>query len=181
MKLYFIALIPHEALREEVKQLKEEMRERFNAQHALKSPAHITLQMPFKRKEEEERRFIPALEKFAAGQSSFLVTLNGFGHFSSRVIYVNVEQTQAILDLHAQLNQVLAEQLDFQEREIRADLHPHMTIATRDLSKSAFKEAWPEFQHRQFQNSFPVKSLFLLKHNGKYWDIYREFPFIDAK
>ncbi|MEK6481342.1 2'-5' RNA ligase family protein [Catalinimonas sp. 4WD22] len=181
MKLYFIALIPHEELRVSVRALKEEMKARFDVKHALKSPAHITLQTPFKRKEEEESRLIPTLEQFTEQQSEFLLRLNGFGHFSSRVIYVNVEYSQAILELHAQLNHVLAEQLDFQESEIRAELHPHMTIATRDLSKPAFKEAWPEFQHRKFQDSFLVKSLFLLKHNGKHWDIYREFLFHDEK
>lgn len=177
MKLYFIAFIPHEALKENIRALKEEMKERFNAQHALKSPAHITLQMPFKRKEEEESRFIPTLEKFAGQQSGFLSRLNGFGHFSTRVIYINVEPSQAILDIHAHLNQVLAEQLGFPEGEIRTEFHPHMTIATRDLSKSAFKEAWKDFQYRDFQDSFMAESIFLLKHNGKHWDIYREFYF----
>lgn len=181
MKLYFIALIPHEMLREEIKQLKEEMKERFNAKHALKSPAHITLQMPFKWKEEEENRLISSLEKFATGQSSFTATLNGFGHFSNRVIYVNVEKPKPIISLHAQLKGILVNELSFQKHEITADIHPHMTIATRDLSKPAFREAWPEFQQREFQGSFLVKSLFLLKHNGKHWDVYREFPFIDEK
>ena len=40
--LYFIALIPETRIMENVRVLKEEMRLKFNASHALKSPAHIT-------------------------------------------------------------------------------------------------------------------------------------------
>ena len=47
--LYFIALIPGKELKEKVRAVKERMKADYNAGHALKSPAHITLQMPFKR------------------------------------------------------------------------------------------------------------------------------------
>jgi hypothetical protein len=52
-----------------------------------------------------------------------------------------------------------------------------MTIATRDLTEKAFEKAWPEYRPRIFQAGFIVKSLFLLKHNGKFWEINREFLF----
>ena len=52
--LYFIALIPHTGLREEIREIKERMRDEYGAGHALKSPAHITLQMPFKRSPGDE-------------------------------------------------------------------------------------------------------------------------------
>jgi hypothetical protein len=52
-----------------------------------------------------------------------------------------------------------------------------MTIATRDLKEPAFEKAWPEFSKRSFENSFTAKSLYLLKHNGKFWEWFREYPF----
>jgi 2'-5' RNA ligase len=52
-----------------------------------------------------------------------------------------------------------------------------MTIATRDLSKKMFHEAWPEFQDRDFHSGFIADRLHLLKHNGKNWELYREFLF----
>lgn len=177
MNLYFLALLPHPELREEIRNLKEEMKVRFNAGHALKSPAHITLQMPFKRSADDEPQLISALENFAVGQSSFSIFLSGFDHFSPRVIFVKVENPQPIIELHTKLNQVLIHQMNFQENNLSKEVHPHLTIATRDLHKAAFHQAWPEFQKRKFEASFQAKSLFLLKHNGKYWDIYREFFF----
>jgi len=77
--LYLIALIPPEELKEQVRILKTEMRERFNASHALKAPAHITLQMPFRREPEFEERLIPELEQFSGTIQPFPVQIDGFG------------------------------------------------------------------------------------------------------
>ena len=63
--LYFIAIVPNLSVRGLIKALKEEMKERFNAKHALKSPAHITLQMPFKRSQDFEVTLVNTLKAFA--------------------------------------------------------------------------------------------------------------------
>ncbi|UOB19162.1 2'-5' RNA ligase family protein [Abyssalbus ytuae] len=175
--LYFIALIPPETLCEEIKNLKEEMRSRFNTKHALKSPAHITLQMPFKRPVKDENEIVNQLRDFASLQSTFHIGLKGFDCFKPRVIFIKIENHLPIIKLHKQLNQLLKKELDFKDNELTAKIHPHITIATRDLSIDGFKNAWPEYDKRDFKRLFTVKSLFLLKHNGKSWDIYKEFPF----
>lgn len=179
--LYFIALVPHPELRERVKQLKEEMKERFNAKHALKSPAHITLQMPFKRTENEETRIIDALTAFAVDQKAFQLELNDFGCFYLRVIYLNVVDHEPVALLQRELMEVLHTNLNFNEDELLQKFSPHMTIATRDLDKTMFQKAWSEFKDRRFNAPFKVKSIFLLKHNGKFWNIYREMSFDPKK
>ncbi len=176
-QLYFIALLPPEDIREDVRELKLIMKKRFDASHALKSPAHITLQMPFRREEEMEDEIIESLENFASEQSEFDVQLNGFDAFPPKVLFIKVEDHDPVQDLHSKLNIVLTQSLSFTESEIKKEMHPHITIATRDLNKAAFNAAWSEFKDRSFQASFKVSSLFLLKHNGKFWDIFRKFPF----
>jgi 2'-5' RNA ligase len=176
-ELYLIALIPPEELRDAIRQLKEEVKGKFNAKHALKSPAHITLQMPFKKAPDQEAYTIEALEQLAALQSPFPVGLSGFGCFTPRVIFVKVENHLPIIELHASLNRVLTEELNFKPNEVMPTIHPHVTIATRDLTEIAFSKAWEGFKERTFNASFEANSLFLLKHNGKFWDIYREFLF----
>jgi 2'-5' RNA ligase len=176
--LYFIALIPGEDLREKIRILKEEFREHYGAKHALKSPAHITLQRPFRRDEIQEERIIIALERFSKDQEEFKVSLSGFDRFEPRVIYIKVSDHIKINQLHYRLNQVLQKDLNFLEKEMNIKIHPHMTLATRDLDKKAFYRAWSDFKERSFSAVFMVRSLFLLKHNGKYWDICREFPFL---
>ena len=177
MALYLIALIPNLDLRNRIEALKLEIREKFGVKHALKSPAHITLQKPFKRIQEDEPILIRSLQKFASGQTSFQVDLSGFGCFPPRVLFVNIKNHKKIISLHAQLNKLLIETLGFKEEETNQNIHPHITIATRDLSEKDFKRVWKEFETRVFETSFLVKSIFLLKHNGKIWDIFQEFQF----
>jgi 2'-5' RNA ligase len=181
MSLYFIALIPHRDIREKVLELKEEMKERFKAGHALKSPAHITLQKPFERFPEEDTGLKEVLRLFASSQHSFTVDFNGFGSFAPRVIYIKITNPEPVLLLHSRLNRVLLAELHFTRGEIMKDVQPHITIATRDLTPAAFNEAWPEIKDRQFSASFNVHSIFLLKHNGRNWDILEEFPFVNDK
>lgn len=177
MNLYLIALIPHLDLREHIRSLKEEMKVRFNAKHALKSPAHITLQMPFKRNSEHEPLLIKTLQYLASQQHTFTINLAGFGCFSPRVIFVKVEKHEPIIELHSKIKKALSDGLSFKENEISKNIHPHMTIATQDLTEKAFLKAWSAFEKREFKSSFITKSLFLLKHSGKSWDIYKEFLF----
>ena len=177
MNLYLIALIPHLKLREQIRSLKEEMKDQFNAKHALKSPAHITLQMPYKRNVEGEHLLINTLQYFASKQHAFNINLDGFGCFAPRVIFVKVTNHKPIVTLHCQLQKVLMRNLKFKENEITQEIHPHITIATRDLTLNSFKKAWAEFENHKFTASFLAKNIFLLKHNGKYWDNYKEFLF----
>ena len=175
--LYFIALIPPEELRKRVKTLKEEMKVRFNAGHALKSPAHITLQMPFKRNHNDEVDMVAALEEFVSHEKPFPIDLNGFSCFLPRVIFVKITDHTSIVNLQSRLGAILISNLGFEPKAINPRLHPHMTIATRDLEKESFYRAWSEFESRQFQGSFLSSSMALLKHNGRCWDLFREFPF----
>ena len=177
MNLYFIALIPDPPLREQVKLLKEEMRENYGAKHALKSPAHITLQMPFRRESSFETNMSNHLNAFCANQKSFPIALAGFSAFSPRVIYINISDHAQLLELHSALSDVLIAHLGFAPDKINRRFHPHMTIATRDLTASDFHSAWPLYRQRVFEAEFHAHSLYLLKHNGKYWDVYQSFSF----
>lgn len=175
--LYFIALVPTYKLRERVKALKMEMKARFNTAKALNSPAHITLQMPFKRRVDEEPYLLDTLQAFAENQKPFSVRLSGFDCFAPRVIFVKVLDQEPIGSLHTQLQKVLTDKLGLNRKALSQNFHPHMTIANRDLSVEAFHKAWGEFEKREFEASFLANSLFLLKHNGKSWEIHREFRF----
>ena len=153
------------------------MRDRFRAEHALKSPAHITLQMPFRRKSAEEPVIIETIQKVAAAHNQFEVAMDGFDCFLPRVIFIRVSDHESIIRLHKNLSFELDRNLELSPKELTTKVHPHMTVATRDLSEEAFKRAWPEFQKRDFKASFQAKNLCLLKHNGAYWEVYKVFPF----
>ncbi len=175
--LYFIALIPPAELREEIREIKERMKAEYGAGHALKSPAHITLQMPFKQNSADEAEMSEALNRFATGEKSFTVDLEGYGAFKPRVIFINISEPGRVRSLHSRLKEVLLTELHFSPGEVMKDVQPHITVATRDLTKEAFLKVWPEVRDEEFSASFEVHSIFLLKHNGRNWDILEEYLF----
>lgn len=177
LNFYFIALVPESGLLEEVKRLKEMFRERFHAKHALKSPAHITLRMPFRWPSAKEHELILALDECAYVQRPFIVTLSGFGAFPPKVIFIKVKSPELIIELHDHLKSYLIERLGFKTEEIPKPFRPHMTLATRDLSKPNFRKAWNEMKNQAFESEFYASRLVLLKHNGKFWEIFHESLF----
>lgn len=177
MDLYLIALIPHLALRNDIKALKEEIYINTNAKKALNSPAHITIQRPFRREAAFEEKMIFSLDSFFEKQNSFEVFLSGFGCFTPRTIFVNVIASQELISLHQKLNTTLLDQLQFKEKELSKNITPHVTIANRDLNQTEFYRVWPNYKNREFDAVFTVKSIYLLKHNGENWDIIKEFLF----
>lgn len=177
MSLYFIALIPQHELREQIKAFKKEIEARYQAKHALKLPAHITLKMPFNLGKEEEPLLIKSLQELADRITEFNVKLSGFDFFKSGVIFVKCIDHAPIIAVHNQLEIVFAEQMGFLKNEDPSRFYPHMTIATRDLTAENFGKAWAEFKNREFHASFDAESFFLFKHNGKTWDVHREFHF----
>jgi 2'-5' RNA ligase len=178
MSLYFIALIPHNEIREQIKAFKLEIEARYRAKHALKLPAHITLKMPFNLKKEEEPLLIKSLQELADRIPVFDVELSGFDYFKSGVIFVKCIDHASIIAVHKQHETVFAERMGIQKNEDPSRFYPHMTIATRDLSPEFFDKAWAEFKNRKYYASFEAESFFLFKHNGKTWDIHREFCFV---
>lgn len=179
LNLYFIALVPHQELRDEIRELKEEMRILSGAKDILKSPAHITMQKPFKRNDSEEPGIVRILRAFTKQQKSFSVDLDGFGSFPPRVIFIGVKDHEPIVNLHAGLREVLIKDLKLSAAEIMSDIHPHITLTTRYLTQSGFHDAWPKFSDREYSNSFEANSICLLKHDGHKWEILNRFKFGD--
>lgn len=54
MGKYFLAIVPDEAICDEVTILKEQLRDSFGLKYALRSPPHITLKMPFVHNEKKK-------------------------------------------------------------------------------------------------------------------------------
>lgn len=167
--LYFIALLPPRDIAEEVTRVKGEMAERYGASHALRSPPHITLQMPFRWT--EGRLLAEELKEFAARQETFSVTLNGYGCFPPKVIYVDVEENPLLIRMQKALQDFLEAKLNFRENQLTIRFHPHITIAHRDLKKSVFQAAWAEFSTREFRWIFTADNIALLRHNGHSWEV----------
>lgn len=173
--LYFIALLPHRELSDEISELKEEMKILTGAKDILKSPAHITLQKPFKRNAGDEPAIVRSLRRFSSTVQPFNVDLVGFGSFAPRVIFIRVADHGPLISLHSELKKCLTGELGFSSSEIMDDIHPHITLTTRYLTRQGFEDAWPLFRERAFEDSFAADTISLLKHDGRRWEVLSRF------
>jgi len=176
---FFIALLPPLEIQDYANEIKQYFAQTYESRAAQKSPPHITLQPPF----EWQLDTLPVLEQclktFADTRMPVPVTLNGFGAFVPRVIYINVLKTPELLTLQNDLMAYLEVSLGIVERVSKSrPFAPHMTVAFRDLTRQNFRAAWSEFQHRQLEFEFTAPQLTLLIHDGRQWNVSAEFPFL---
>ena len=169
--MYFIALVAPKEINEVVLKWKQFMKEHYECIVALRSPAHVTLIPPFWMKEEIESKLKDSVENFSHHQTSFELSLKNFSAFKPRVIYVHVEPSEALNKLHFELYQFLATANLFPIEKEERPFHPHVTIATRDLSKKIFYDAWEIFKEKKYETTWIANSISLLRHNQKNWDV----------
>lgn len=175
-KHYFLAIIPPSPTYEQVDDLKRYCQEKFNTKAALRSPPHITLQMPFWWPAKKEKELIQQLEHFAKHFDPFKVCLDNFGAFPPGVIYINVVKSLALEEFQLAVKRFCNVKLQLFDSLFKdAVYRPHLTIAFRDLKKPMFKAAWDELKDREFKAEFVADRLALLKHNGKNWEVIHEF------
>jgi 2'-5' RNA ligase len=174
---FFIALLPPQAIQAYATEVIQELGDRFQMRTS-KAPPHITLQAPFQWSLEQ----VPALEQCLAEfaerrQSSVPIRLSGFGAFAPRVLYIHVEKTSELLTLQKKLGEVLEATLDIVDPQSkRRSFTPHLTVASRNVMRSTFKQAWADLQSRSVEFEFVGDRLTLLIHNGQRWLIHAEFP-----
>lgn len=174
---YFIAIIPPEPVFAEIEKIKLEISQKYNNKSSLRSPAHITLHMPFEMKAEKEETLIQKISEFKF-TSPFNVVLKNYSCFEPKVIFIDVEKNETLNTLQKELVFHIKSNLNiFNQYEDKRAYHPHVTIAFRDLKKSDFYLANEEYKTRSFSAEFPVNSFFLLKHTGKIWLPLKEFSF----
>lgn len=173
---YFLAIIPPEPVTSEVTAIKESFIDKYKSKAALRSPPHLTLHMPFQWKERKEERLFSVLAQTSSFKP-FTIELDGFGAFPPRTIFIQPKASAELEAMNMELLQATKRQLNLFHAVHIGGFNPHMTVAFRDLRKPMFFEAWKEFEEKEFNASFEVNSFWLLKHNGKTWDAYKEFSF----
>ncbi|RZS95201.1 2'-5' RNA ligase family protein [Cecembia calidifontis] len=172
---YFIALVPEGRIQEEATRLKEEMRVLFNVKYALKSPAHITIKMPFTYNELKQERLIGKLGKFFDQFVSFELLFKGFDRFGRRVIFVDVKPSQELNRLQEALNKFCKTELKLVNELSDKAFHPHMTIAFKDVKPKNFDIYWKHIHSKQFNALYPVKDVALLKRIEGKWVVIHRF------
>lgn len=174
---YFIAFVLPPPIQQEVMAMKEYVKEHFNSKGALRSPAHITLHMPFEWKGSKEEDLIRVLSGFSF-TAPIPIELKGFNAFEPRVVFVDLSKNDVLHMFQKQLVQHVKANLGLMnEAENRRGFHPHVTIAFRDLKKEAFYRCISHFKPMSYQAGFSATSFHLLKQCEGHWQTYKEFAF----
>lgn len=171
MKMYFIAIVLPNNLNAPILKLKQWMHEDWGCKVGLKSPAHLTLVPPFWMDETLEQSLLQDLDGLGAQLSSFEVATNNFSAFKPRTIFIATAPNEALAKAKKVTDQFIKERPQYGAKVDNRPFHPHITIATRDLRKSAFSEAWPRFESDIFQETFLADGISLLRHNGQLWEV----------
>jgi len=171
MNMYFIALVAPAEINEKLLEWKHFMKDRFGCTAALKSPAHITLAPPFWMQSELEPDLENSIHEFSSQQISFIAHLHNFSAFKPRVIFTEVVKNVAMDSLQNSFTDHLLLQNKFPIEKDNLPFHAHVTIATRDLYKKAFYEAWEIFSRKEYKAEWKIDSISLLRHNKKNWDV----------
>jgi 2'-5' RNA ligase len=176
MTRYFLAIIPPEPIATLIDEIKQHFATEYNSKGALRSPAHITLHMPFQWKEAKEERLVHLLAQ-TTKFNSFEINLNGFGAFRPKTIFIQNEHCQSLMNFQVELSRYTKREMQLFNSTHNRGYNPHITVAFRDLKKEAFEEAWLIFEKQAFETTFTVDSFWLLKHDGKAWQAFKQFHF----
>lgn len=176
VSMYFIAVILPPALNELILAFKNYMLEKYNCNVGLKSPAHITLIAPFWMREEQEPQLITDIEIVSEPARCFRMESNDFSAFQPRTIFIDVKNGPELNALKSTTDAFFKEK-DYKIKIDQRPFHPHITIATRDLHKISFYEAWDYFKVKSFRKVWIADNISLLKHNKKNWDVIHTSQF----
>ncbi|MGZ3837311.1 MAG: 2'-5' RNA ligase family protein [Flavisolibacter sp.] len=171
MELYFVAILLPRELDEKILAYKKRLWESFGCQVGLRSPAHITIIPPFRIEEEKEDVLTGALEAISQLLAPFPVMTRNFSSFPPRTIFIDVEKTEALEGVKYLADAYVSQHPEWPIPLDPRPFHPHITLATRDLSRKDFHLAWKWFENAVFREAWLARGLSLLKHREKKWDV----------
>jgi len=177
---YFIAIIPPEAVCNEIISIQQDLSDRFKTQKSLKVIPHITLKAPFTGLTEEHQEILHWFDQLILPDEPFSVELNNFGAFPNSkqpVIYIRPNENQMLYELQKNLlNQFQAAFPEKVFSNLKTVFSPHITVAYRDLKPDIFIEAWNEFSVRSYAAAFVADHIHLLQHDDTRWNVIRSLP-----
>jgi 2'-5' RNA ligase len=170
MHMYFLAIVLPGELNKKVQKWKELIHEKYGCSVGLRSPAHITLLPPFWMDEEKQQQLITDVDAISSPVQPFTICINNFSAFKPRTIFADVIINEELRSLKAAVDAFFSK-TDYKIKTDTRPFHPHITIATRDLHKKDFHDAWPMFESKKFKAVWEANGLSVLRHNRACWEV----------
>lgn len=162
---YLLVANPDEAINEMVKAEKELFYKQFGEKIAVKTKPHITV-ANFMAMENMEHTVINWLQRICGQQRSFSVMLNNYSGFPTGAIYLRVQNPKPFQYLAKQLKVINDYVLSYDCPAAHIVKTPHMTIA-RKLSADVYEKAMYDYAAKDFNGSFMVTKLILLRRRNQ--------------
>jgi 2'-5' RNA ligase len=169
MQKYFLAIVPTGQIQQAADKLKTELKVQLNIRYALKSPAHVTLKMPFSYNEAKEKVLLEKLENFLSTKKALKIKVGGTDTFGKRVIFWKIQADSKLTELQADLKTFCKRELSLVDELSDRNYHPHMTIAFKDVKERDFDQAKALIQKSDIDQSWNVCSVELLKRIDGKW------------
>ena len=172
---YLLAINPPPLIRHEVEWLKKKFHRPFDHYQAVVSKPHLQL-CSFLASGTKEPELIKKVTAVAARHTAFRLTVKNFNTISSHTIYLELLNTDDLLNVMADLKS----ELQLSPKESRFFSKSHLAIA-RGLDKEKFSKASAVFCEQEYTASFMASNMVLLKREAsqqfaKYEEV-KEFTF----
>jgi 2'-5' RNA ligase len=176
-QLYFTALVLPDELNAEIAVFKQRMLNDFGCRISLRSPAHITLLPPFRMDAPDETALVEALDTCCALLAPFRVETAGFGAFPPRTLFIEPVLTADLKTVRNAMADFARAYPTFGAVADARPFHPHITIATRDLTREAFEAAWANWGALPFVRRWEATGVETLRMGQKKWEVIHTSPF----
>jgi len=143
--LYFLGIIPPAEIASDITLMKQFCADNFNCRHALNAPPHITLLPPFRVDTTVLHKLDALLAQTTKSFAPFFIELNGFDHFSNRVVFVAIENNKSLDNIQQHCAKAITGMLP-QDEPDKARFHAHVTIAFKDIDPQKFESIWNQEQ-----------------------------------
>jgi 2'-5' RNA ligase len=181
---YFIGINLEGESAEAVDKLRHSIAEKFSVRGALRLPPHLTLFYPFEIGEGGLEIVMRALAEIVRDVRSFPVKVDGFNHFDDRVWFLDVEQSERLLNLSKKLAEMMEVKFGISEdSKVGKGVHFHVTLAYKDVTPEKFKLIADYLSNRNPPiEKFDVDAITLFEKKAENWVAVRQFYFgVDAK
>lgn len=158
---YQLILTPHEALCEEITDIKGSFAKKYKCPLAISTKPHLGL-LKFMQLDIAEERIANRLRTIAMAHAPIKIELKDFGHYPSHTIYINVTSKVPLLNLSKALREaqtLLKYNPDFKPFFLN---EPHISIA-RKLVPWQYEKAWLEYSNTSFTGRFIAYKMTLIK------------------
>lgn len=178
---YLLVIEPHEALCNEIMQVKKYFADTYDCPAAAIGKPNITL-CRFQQYEMIEQRILHRLQLLATAHASFIVELHDFGSFPTHSIYINVTTKTQVVALVKALRPLQHFLKIDKDRKPHFITEPFVTVA-RKLLPWQYEKGWLELSHTHFSGRFMADHLLLLrKREGeKRYEMIRKFSLLNVK